>query len=397
MASSMIEVPTSKVPASPMTPETTSTATTTPSPKKRRGKKKCGRDFHKTALVSAVTMVDEREGESPVGRSNFSSLVYTCCGQPFQIHIVYSTEQDYLQSPGRTGSGTDLAIVYTSGLQDCGFHVCMGGFAEMIVFDVPTCKVQQVCQLFSFLVHRIENHRLIKGGEIIDSDNLVMETRWIACPQLRARLAYRFPFLTGLNDFREEMHPSSPSFSTCKWLAIQPQFPYPIDGRYSRLYQQRQWGARPAAPRGDTKLRDRIVDLFMMKVVLTDPGATFLWHVDGNPLNNSYANTQEVTLHEVFMNPSWNIDLSYILDGDETLVSYTRSFMSHFATIFKPRNDKTFTKQDVASIRFKYHQDHCPYSPAGSLHYNRELVHLEISEFHDAPQALLPEAPPFGV
>lgn len=396
MTSSNVEFPTNKVPASPKTPDTTSTATTTPSPKKRRGKKKSGRDFHKTALACAVTIGDDEDGENRPICSNFSSLVYTCCGQPFQIHIVSSTQQDYLQSPGRMGTGADLAIVYTSGLQDCGFQFCMGGFAEMIVFDVPTCKVQQVCQLFSFLVHRMENHRLIKGGEIIDSDNLVMETRWIACPQIRARLVYRFPFLIGMNDFRDEMHPSSPSFPTCKWLAIQPQFPCTIDGRYNRMYQQRLWGARPPAPRGETKLRDRIVDLLMMKVVLTDPGATFLWHVDGNTLNNSYANTQEVTLYEVFMNPSWNIDLSYILDGDETLVSYTRSFMSHFATIFKPRNDKTFTKLDESSIRFKYQQEHCPYSSSGSLHYDKELMPIDITEFNHEPQASLPDAPPFG-
>lgn len=397
-----------KSPASPITPGTASTAATTPSPKKKRGKKKSGRHFHKAAVTVTVAAAGtgadgfvadlDVDVDDSIGRSRFSSAVYSCCGQPFHIHIVFSTEQQWPQSPERM-NGTELAVVYTSGLQDCGFQYFVGGFAELVVFDVPICKVEQVCRLFTFVAHQMETHRLIKGGEIIDSDNLVMETKWISCPQIRARLFYRFPFLAGMSDVQEgpQNQLYSPSLPNCKWLAIQPQFPCPMDRKNHRVQPQRLWGARPPAPRGETKIRDRIVEILMVKVVLAGPGATLIWHVDGNPLNHCYANTQEVTPYEVFTNPSWNVNLSYILEGDDALISYTRAFMNHFATIFKPRNEKAFTKHEESSIRFKYHHEYSPYRTSESSQHNQGFLNLDSSEFIPRAKLSLPDAPPFGL
>lgn len=80
--------------------------------------------------------------------------VYSCCGVTFHIHCVY-------QQSG------DLVVVHTVGLQDCGLHF-VGGFPELVVWDVPSCKVEQVCRVFQFAAHQLEDHRLVKGGEIVE-------------------------------------------------------------------------------------------------------------------------------------------------------------------------------------------------------------------------------------
>jgi hypothetical protein len=444
-------------------PKTPKTEASTPSPKKnkKRGKKYFGgkqspayHTSNKTAEQAVLPVPDmvlkDDDGflhhypaaaeENTIAHSTFASAVYSCCGQPFQIYSLFSASGPP-HSPGAMRmnphhQASDLAMIYTSGtgiayifvrccyfsslhlvsffcfalhsgLRDCGLHF-EGGFPELVVFDVPACKVDQVCRLFAFLAHQMEDHRLVKGGEIVDSDDLVMETKWIASPQGRRRLFDRFPFLTGMSSAgggsEQETHQQS------KWLALQPQFPvvtHKQQPRHHRLSQSsypRFWGSRPPAPEGRTNLRDHIVDIFMTKVVLgagnpnKSAAPALVWFVDGNPKNNSLANKQDVTLHEAFSNPYMKVDWSRFLNGDEALISYTKTNMEHFATIFKPRSDKVMTKHDEDMIRFKYHLEflYSPYSPANNQQQQRGYLNLESPTFQPHNNLSLPEVLPFG-
>ena len=426
-------------------PKTPGTEASTPSPKK---KKKGKRNWNKSPRQNKHSEVSpgnvftgdpfthhhhpQLENDSSIAHSTFASSLYSCCGQPFHIFSVF-TASGHPQSMGGPAvrsnkthpipQATDLAVVYTSGLRECGLHF-EGGFPELIVFDVPACKVEQVCRLFAFLAHQMEDHRLVKGGEIVDSDDLVMETKWIACPWMRARLFDRFPFLTrmscGDGDIAEEMHPTT-TFTT-KWLLLQPQFPLAVPENKppplllrTTLYP-RFWGSRPPAPEARKIHRDRIVDILMTKVVLAAAGAgrsttqmspssstpTLIWYVDGNSNNNSVTNKQEVTLYEAFAYPYMNVDWIRFLDGDNTLIAYTKAHMEHFALIFKPRNGKVMTKDDEDKIQFIYYLEYLysPYpitSAVESGHQQRGNMNLDFTNFSPHNSGLsLPEVLPFG-
>lgn len=421
-----------------VSPKTPKTEAETPSPKKKKkGKRnwsKSSNDINnnnnnKTAAEGAPSSVGKENDDfahtvedDSIAHSTFASAIYSCCGQPFQIHSVFSASGHPPHSPGATRMkqphAGDLAVVYTCGLHDCGLHF-EGGFPEFVVFDVPACKVEQVCRLFAFLAHQMEDHRLVKGGEIVDSDDLVMETKWVACPRMRARLFDRFPFLTGMSAGGSEeahSHFANRTPSMCKWLALQPQFAVTPDKSQPRYRQHlssssysKFWGSRPPAPHGRTNERNRIVDIFMTKVVLAagtgrsnsskNAAPGLIWHVDGNPNNNSLANTQEVTLHEAFSNKYMNVDWSRFLDGDQALISYTKANMDHFATIFKPRGGKVMVKHDEEKIRFKYHLEYLyspSYSPADSNHQQRGYLNLDSPNFQPHHNTSLPEFLPFG-
>ena len=370
---------------------------------------------------------------TPHPGAGFRTSVYSCCGVAFQMQSVYQNDP-----AAAATSGADLVVVYTAGLQECGLHF-VGGFPEFVVWDVPACKVDQVCRVFQFLAHQLEDHRLVKGGEIVDSDHLILETKWITDVAMRARLMERFPFLSA------GMHNLS-----CKWLALQPQFPMEEDDNNTRLVRSYPsgWGTHPLAPRGQNKLRDGIAEILLTKLVLAETPTTrrggggggssttggggttqstsshnLMWHVDGNPNNCSFANLQEVSLYEAFCHPTWYIDWHRVLNGDEAMVSYTKANMQHFANIFRPRSGKDFTVHDEAKIRFRYvsyhrpsyhHHHHNPvehsplYSPADSSVPNSNsnsngdntimhgYLNIDSPKFHDVRPLSLPEMPPFG-
>jgi hypothetical protein len=189
----------------------------------------------------------------------------------------------------------------------------------------------------------MELHRFVMGGEIVESDGLVMETSWIMDPLVRHRLFQRFPFVRGWNDLQR------------KFLNLKPRFP-PEENqiRYSgREWVFSLWGCRPPAPGGQTALRDTIVDILTTRLIM--PARFLAWHIDGNPTNCGLANLQAVTIGEALANPSWYVDWWRFLEGDLEMISYVRTYPKHFANIFRVRNgSKVYTEFDCSRIRFHF-------------------------------------------
>jgi len=328
-----------------------------------------------------------------------------CCGEPFEIRAIsgYNGMIDDPSLSGRPPSPSSFcAVVYTTHLSQPRGHHLRGGVPELIAFDVPMEKIRQICNLFIFLVNQMEGHRFVRAGEIVESDGLVLETCWIIDPIIRQRLQQRFQFQHW--DWMDPMMMNPPptttsarrshstntamggsgtstgsprgstcrphhslsyvgggingppsSSSTIKVLHLKPRFPLEDNQlkNYGPDFVGVMWGCRPAAPGGQTSLRDTIVDIFTTKLII--PSRFLTWYIDGNPTNNGLTNLQAVSLGEALSNPTWYVDWCRFLDDDPEMISYVRTHSKHFANLFRIRyGSKIFTELDYNRIRFQY-------------------------------------------